>query len=112
MTLKDKAKNIRLQTTYGITLEDWVEIFNKQGKVCYICQTMPKSKILCVDHIHQKGYKRLDKKEKRKYVRGLLCYMCNTGLKGFEKTNDGRRNRQALEGTYKYFQEFRLKGEL
>lgn len=111
MTPKDKSKNQRLYKTYGITLNDWDVLFKSQGGVCFICQTMPKSKILCVDHIHIKGFKSMDPTKKKDYVRGLLCYMCNTGLKGFEKTVDGKRNRQSLEGTYKYFQQFRLKGE-
>ena len=83
-----------------------------QNGVCWICETLPKSKILCVDHAHIIGYKNMRPEEKRKYVRGLLCYMCNTGLKGFEKTINGPRNRQSLEGTYKYFQRFPLKGEV
>lgn len=109
---KLKEKDKRLYNTYGITLKEWEMMFDKQQSVCYICKTMPKSKILCVDHIHIKSFKKMKPMDKKKYVRGLLCYMCNTGLKGFEKTVDGKRNRQSLEGTYKYFQEFKLKGEL
>jgi hypothetical protein len=37
--------------------------------------------------------------------------MCNVGLKGFEKTVNGLRNRKQLEGTVKYFEVFKLKGE-
>ena len=109
--VKQKSKNDRLIKTYGITLADWNAMFIEQGGVCFICKTMPKSKILCVDHIHQKGFKTMEPQDKQKYVRGLLCYMCNTGLKSFEKTVDGKRNRQSLEGTYKYFIKYKLKGE-
>ena len=112
MNKKDMQKNNRLLKTYGITLEDWNKMFDKQQGVCYICETMPPNKILCVDHIHQKGYKQMDGRLKKKYVRGLLCYLCNTGLKGFEKTADGHKNRNRLEGTYRYFKEFPLKGEI
>ena len=109
---KEEQKDKRLQDTYGITLQEWKDMLELQGGVCWICQTMPKSGILCVDHAHQKGYKTMPMAEKKKYVRGLLCYMCNVGLKGFEKTTDGKRNRKSLERTYEYFKAFKLKGEL
>lgn len=109
---KDLEKGKRLLKTYGISLDDWNKKFEAQGQVCEICKTMPKSKILCVDHIHVLGFKRMEAEEKKQYVRGLLCYMCNTGLKSFEKTVDGRRNRQSLEGTYAYFIRYKLKGEI
>lgn len=108
---QDQQKDKRLYKTYGITLAEWQQKFSDQGGVCWICKTMPKSQVLCLDHIHIKGFKTMGPEEKRKYCRGLLCYMCNTGLKSFEKTIDGKRNRLSLEGTYKYFQEYRLKGE-
>ncbi len=110
--IQTNAKDKRLFKTYGITFADWEVLFKKQHKVCAICKTMPKSGILCVDHIHIKGFKIMPSEEKRQYIRGLLCYMCNTGLKGFEKTIDGKRNRQSLEGTYTYFKKYKLKGEI
>jgi len=105
-------KNKTLYKTYGISLSTFNRMLEDQKGVCYICQTLPKSKILCVDHIHILGYKKMPPEQRCKYVRGLLCYMCNTGLKGFEKTADGGRNRRSLDGTYRYFQQFKLKGEL
>lgn len=86
-------------------------MLSNQGHVCWICHTLPPSGRLSVDHIHIKGFKKMPPDEKIMYVRGLLCFLCNTGLKGFEKTASGEKNRQRLEGTYKYFQRFRLKGE-
>lgn len=109
---KNKEKDVRLQKIYGITLKEWENMFEEQHGVCWICGALPPSGRLSVDHIHIKGFKSMMAEEKKKYVRALLCYMCNTGLKGFEKTIDGRRNRQSLEGTYRYFQKFKLKGEL
>lgn len=108
---KDKAKDQRLYKTYGITLEEWNAMLDKQEGVCYICKTMPKSGVLCVDHEHVAKFKAMKSEEKKQYVRGLLCFLCNTGLKGFEKTSDGKKNRQRLEGTYEYFKVFKLKGE-
>ena len=103
---KDEQKNKRLLKTYGITLKEFQE---KSKNGCEICHR--KEGRLCQDHIHQKGFKKMPPEEKRKYVRGSLCFMCNTALKGFEKTIDGRRNRKQLEGTYLYFKKYRLKGE-
>lgn len=104
-----KQKDKRLFATYGITYIDYCMLLASQGSVCAICkQAHPR---MCVDHIHVLGFKKMLPEEKRKYVRGILCFMCNTGLKGFEKTKDGDRNRRQLEGTYKYFRKYALKGE-
>lgn len=108
---KLKAKASRLYTTYGITLDDWSRLLQEQNGVCAVCKTLPGKGILCVDHIHVKGFKFMITEEKKKHVRGLVCFMCNTGFKAFEKTVNGKRNRQTLEGTYKYFQKYSLKGE-
>ena len=112
MSPKDKSKNQRLVKTYGITLEEWELMLKEQGNVCWICKSLPPSGRLSVDHIHIKGYKKMEPKDKKQYVRGLLCFLCNTGLKGFEKTSDGLKNRQRLEGTYEYFKKWNLKGEI
>lgn len=111
MTTEEKAKDKRLYSVYGITLAEWNEIFDKQGGVCAVCKELPKSKVLCVDHEHIKGFKTMLPEEKRKYVRGLCCFLCNVSFKGFEKTASGEKNRQRLEGTYEYFKKYRLKGE-
>lgn len=112
MNKLDKAKDSRLKKTYGISLENWQEMLSKQKGVCYICKRMPNSKVLCVDHIHVRAFKSLPEEDKKQYVRGLLCFMCNTALKCIEKTTDGKRNRQMLEGIVRYFTEFKLKGEI
>lgn len=112
MTPKERQKDQRLRKTYGITLEDHTEMRSRQNYQCYICNVSETETNLCVDHIHQLGFKKMGSEEKKKYIRGLLCYMCNTGIKGFDKTKSGTKNRQRLEGTIRYFNEFKLKGEL
>lgn len=59
---------------YGITVEDYEDMFSEQGGVCAICGNAQQShkKALCVDHCHKTGE-----------VRGLLCDSCNTGLGRF-----------------------------
>jgi hypothetical protein len=59
---------------YGITLEAYQEMEDKQGHLCAICRQPPeklngRQKSLNVDHDHVSGK-----------VRGLLCTRCNTGI--------------------------------
>jgi hypothetical protein len=106
---KLKAKAIRLYNNYGITLAEWDEMFKKQEGVCWMCKSMPKNGILCIDHLHQKGFKKMLPEDKKKYVRGLLCFTCNTGFARIER----RKNpRQLLERVVEYFKVFPIKGDL
>jgi hypothetical protein len=54
---------------YGISLEEYNSLFDKQGGVCAICSTPPSTRRLAVDHCHDTGK-----------VRGLLCVKCNAGI--------------------------------
>ena len=63
--------NTYLKNVYGITLEDWEELFRKQSGLCAICQRklilkVNGNKNFGVDHHHG-----------TKTVRGLLCFECN-----------------------------------
>lgn len=77
---------------YGLTLEAWQTILERQGGVCAVCGQLPKSFRLCVDHEHQKGWKKKPPEERAKAVRGLLCWRCNTTFVGrgitFERANN------------------------
>ncbi len=109
MNQKEKAKHNRLMKTYGITLEEFNKKFEEQGNVCACCGKLyPR---MCQDHIHVLGFKKMNPTDKRKYLRGICCFQCNTSFKCFEKTKDGKRNREHLEGVYKYFMKYCLKGE-
>lgn len=67
---KDMFKNIDLKRTYGITLEDYNRMRERQNGVCKICKKPPNGKRpLAVDHDHKTGV-----------IRGLLCYGCNRAL--------------------------------
>ena len=66
-----KAHAAMVAKTYGITSDDYAELFRRQGGKCAICRARPKSKRLAVDHDHKTGA-----------VLGLLCSRCNHELKG------------------------------
>lgn len=63
-----QSKNWELKTKYGITLKEWKEMFEKQGKACAICGVpVPNTKnVWHTDHDH-----------KTEKVRGILCGKCN-----------------------------------
>jgi hypothetical protein len=62
---------------YGLTEQVWRKTLTGQGGVCAVCRKEPPSGRLVVDHHHVKGWKRMPPTERVKYVRGLLCFVCN-----------------------------------
>lgn len=74
---KKRHKDKRLQRMYGITLDDYNDMFEQQKGVCKICGMVGKRKGLAVDHRHSDGK-----------VRGLLCVQCNTLLGRIERNSD------------------------
>jgi hypothetical protein len=58
-----------LQWRYGITLEEYEKLLEKQGGGCALCGKAKKKKPLHVDHCHKTGK-----------VRGLLCPPCNRAV--------------------------------
>ena len=99
--------------TYGLTLDAWTEMLIAQEGVCAICKEEKtksgKLKVLCVDHIHIKGYKKMVPEDKIKYVRGLACFICNTLVGKLERSTNGRK---LLTGLNEYFDEHCMKGEI
>ena len=70
------AKKSKLKK-YGLTNEQYEQIFLIQKGKCCICTTHQSllNKALCIDHDHKTGK-----------IRGLLCDLCNRGL-GYFKDN-------------------------
>ena len=60
-----RQRNIK---KYGLTIEDYDALFDKQKGLCGCCGKPDKTK-LCVDHDHVSGV-----------VRGLLCRLCNRAI--------------------------------
>lgn len=89
----DKRRNSRLKRVYGISLEQYNEMFQKQNGCCAIC-LQPETRIfagkislLAVDHCHISGK-----------IRALLCDNCNKGLGHFKD------NQQVLRNAIKYLE--------
>ena len=76
---KIQMRNRNLISKFGITLDQYNEIFLKQQGKCAICETdKPKGRgSLHVDHDHKTGK-----------IRGLLCHNCNVGLGNFKESID------------------------
>lgn len=63
-------RKAELKRLYGITFDDYVNLYKKQNGVCAIClQECKTRKSLSVDHDH-----------KTMVVRGLLCNRCNRAI--------------------------------
>lgn len=67
-----------LKARYGITVEEYEALLERQNGVCGICGAEPGSRRLATDHAHTTGR-----------VRGLLCDACNQAL-GFMKDDPER----------------------
>lgn len=80
-----------LKTLYGITLDDYNKIFQKQNGCCAICgkHQSELNRRLDVDHDHKTGK-----------VRALLCSHCNTGLGSF------RDNINVMKKAIKYLEKY------
>ncbi|MEI7847934.1 MAG: endonuclease domain-containing protein [Chloroflexota bacterium] len=68
------------QTTldkYGLTAAEYQTLKNSHGGACWICGSVPTSGRLNVDHAHVKGWSKMLPGDRKKHVRGLLCFVCN-----------------------------------
>lgn len=61
---------------YGLSAEDYVTMWVSQNGECPICKN-PLIKRTNIDHYHVKGWKKMPDGERKKYVRGILCWTCN-----------------------------------
>lgn len=62
-------KRDKLKSKFGISLEEYNGLLQRQGGACAICGVLPISRSLAVDHDHA-----------TKRIRGLLCTKCNIAL--------------------------------
>jgi len=87
---------------YGLTEDEWIVLYNKNGGLCYICNVPfdgsdrgEKPRLACVDHDHVKGFKAMSSDEKKKHIRGMLCSQCNRLLA--QKSNTTKKLYKAIE---------------
>lgn len=68
---REIGKRSELLKKFGITLEQYLELAEKQNHQCAICLVPQEdlTKLLAVDHCHN-----------TQKIRGLLCFKCNVGL--------------------------------
>lgn len=87
---KDEKRKNNYKAQYGITLEDYNEMFVNQNGCCKICGRHQSEfkKTLCVDHCHTTGK-----------VRGLLCSNCNIVL------GQAKDDIEILKSAIKYLEE-------
>ncbi len=68
---------VRTIARYGLSVSEWLAILTSQGGRCAICRGLPASGKFCIDHEHVKGWKRMTSQERKRFVRGVVCYPCN-----------------------------------
>jgi hypothetical protein len=44
---------------YGLSEDEWQKILTRQNGVCAVCEKVPTTGRLCIDHEHVKGWKKL-----------------------------------------------------
>lgn len=84
-----KPPSIGTLRKYGLTAADWLSILRRQGGGCGVCGRRPPTVLLCIDHEHVRGWRKLKPQERRRHVRGIACYHCNHRLLGRFITIDG-----------------------
>ncbi len=62
--------------------DDWLAMLAMQGNVCPICKKAPTTGRWVTDHEHVRGWKDMPPSERRKYVRGITCWFCNSTYLG------------------------------
>jgi hypothetical protein len=77
---KDSIRKWYLKTTYGLTPEQYQEMYSKYDGKCYICMEL-KDYYLHVDHNHDTGK-----------IRGLLCNNCNRAIGLLKDSSESLRN--------------------
>lgn len=67
---------------YGLDDQGWDDIAQRQGYACGVCKQLTKTGRLCIDHEHVKNWKKMPPEQRVLFVRGLLCWRCNTTFVG------------------------------
>jgi len=89
---KLSSANTKLKRRFGITLDQFNEMYKKQEGKCLICGVNESilGHRLAVDHCHTTGK-----------IRGLLCKSCNMGIGNLKENIDN------LQNAIKYLESFK-----
>ncbi len=79
---KLKVPKLPTLKKYGLSAETWQVLADSQNQACYVCEQAPTNGRLCVDHDHVKGWVDMPPERRVLFVRGLLCFRCNTTYVG------------------------------
>lgn len=90
MPLLTPSKNTL--SKYGLSFEEWRVMADKQNEACDVCKQRPKKGRLCIDHEHVKNWKKMEPCHRKLFVRGLLCFRCNTTFVGRGVTVERAQN--------------------
>jgi len=74
-TLSIKPPTKQTLKKYGLSLEEW-QMMN--DGLCHLCRDAPPSGRLFIDHEHIPRWRHKKPEERRRHVRGLVCFTCNT----------------------------------
>lgn len=80
----DRIPIAKTLNRYGLTRHDWLSMLNSQGWKCGCCGK--ERQLWNIDHRHVKGWKKMSKIQRRRYVRGILCWRCNKLVVGSRLT--------------------------
>lgn len=75
--VKEQERRRNLRQYYGISIEQYDSMLEKQDGKCAGCEAQPSNKRFAVDHDHECCAGR---KSCGECIRGLLCSRCNTAL--------------------------------
>jgi superfamily II helicase len=80
--VRGSRKEYYLLKMYGISFSEYEAMLSSQNHSCAICGKHEShfSMKLAVDHYHIRNFKKFPPEEKKKYIRGLLCFRCNRGI--------------------------------
>ena len=75
-----EARGIKVPTQrtldiYGLSANDWIRLLKAQGWACAICEK--EQATWNTDHDHVPGWKRMKPADRKRHVRGVLCWFCN-----------------------------------
>ena len=75
-----RIPTLRTLAKYGLTMKDYERIMRRQKWACAVCGNVPASGILHIDHEHRRGFSKLSPDERKKCVRGVICWYDNSVL--------------------------------